>query len=123
MLRLGTGGFAVGVAAPGLAPPFKSIGNNPLCWVAHSTGQLRHDRRALVDDEEGGSYGVGDTITVVLSTALEVSPQPGKGKKGAAERRSLRFYRRRHGGKGTGSLLLREVRCTLHCTTCLVRCV
>jgi hypothetical protein len=69
VLRLGTGGFAVGVAHAKLPSPFKSLGNNPAAWVVHCDGRTLHNRATLSDDEAGSSFDVGDTISILLAPA------------------------------------------------------
>ena len=74
VLRLGTGGFAVGVALACMHPPFKSLGNHPQAWVVHCDGRLLHNRIALCDVDGGGSpFGVGDIISVSLEPSDKAS--------------------------------------------------
>ena len=97
VLRLGTGGFAVGVAHASMPSPFKSLGNSPAAWVVHCDGRTLHNRSALCEDEAGSSFTVGDTITIILqppAAHATAATKGEKGKKGKPTRtRQLRFER------------------------------
>ena len=70
VLKVGVGGFAVGLASASFQKPFKSIGKHPFSWVYHSTGSFWHNKKDLI--QWGAPYGEGDKIQVKLSggTAL-----------------------------------------------------
>ena len=71
VLRLGTGGFAVGVARADTPSPFKSLGNSPAAWVVHCDGRTMHNRATLF--HPGSTFGVGDVISVCLAPCEEAS--------------------------------------------------
>ena len=65
VVKIGVGGFAVGIAGASFRKPFKSIGRHTLGWMLHSSGSLWHDGKK----QEGwcAPFGVGDGIGVELS--------------------------------------------------------
>jgi hypothetical protein len=73
VLRLGVGGFAVGIGVSNaLKRPLKSFGNHPHAWVFHSQGYISHNRIRKSYPEsrqkEGGSegFGQGDILSIIL---------------------------------------------------------
>ena len=62
VIKMGVGGFAVGIAGAKFRKPFKSIGRHPLGWVLHSSGSLWHNGKK----QEGWckAFGAGDVIGV-----------------------------------------------------------
>ena len=65
IVKVGVGGFAVGVASAKFQRPFKSIGKHPFSWVYHSNGSFHHNKIEQVD--WGEPFGVGDEVQVSVS--------------------------------------------------------
>ena len=69
-VRLGVGGFAVGLVKRSMKAPYKSIGRSEhAIAVYHSSGQLEGDGKEA--RSFGAEYGAGDVIEVVLRPAAK----------------------------------------------------
>ena len=72
VLHQGVGGFAIGVAsASDMCKPFKSLGNQPTCWVWHSSGTVMHNRTRSKENE-ARAYGVGAKLSVQVDAGGRV---------------------------------------------------
>jgi hypothetical protein len=91
VLRMGVGGFAVGVGiSTGLKRPFKSFGNHPHAWVFHSQGYTSHNRirkNYTAGSRNQHGYEHGDVVSVILRPHASAAKAGSNTTKGSAQQK------------------------------------
>lgn len=69
VLKIGVGGFAIGVTSikPLPSVPFKSLSNRNDCWMFHANGAIIHNRKIIKQLSEKDMYDADDIIRVTIT--------------------------------------------------------